>query len=262
MLLTTSFLVVGALACAALVAQRRPHAGVPRLDRAARHQDHVAQRPPRAHHRRDHSPVPTPRRERHVTRRPVDEEAIGVTRRSFLNRALLAGTGVGVAAFASAALGFLWPAPANGFGSKITIGSTADEAAAFATKQPFYNAAAKTYIVAYPKADLDKAEQVPAYAPPILAGMEAGYVALYQTCAHLGCRVPWCQSSRWFECPCHGSKYNAVGEKQGGPAPRGMDRFVFTLSGSDIVVDTGNLVLGPPVGTDTSDQSPAGPPCV
>ena len=36
---------------------------------------------------------------------------------------------------------------------------------------------------------------------------------------------PSATSSRWFECPCHGSQYNQVGEKKGGPAPRGMDRF-------------------------------------
>ena len=75
--------------------------------------------------------------------------------------------------------------------------------------------------------------------------MEQGYVALYQKCVHLGCRVPWCQSSQWFECPCHGSKYNRVGEKQGGPAPRGLDRFVLEVSGGNIIVDTGLLVHRP-----------------
>ena len=33
-------------------------------------------------------------------------------------------------------------------------------------------------------------------------------------------------AAQWFECPCHGSQYNRVGEKKGGPAPRGMDRFI------------------------------------
>ena len=36
---------------------------------------------------------------------------------------------------------------------------------------------------------------------------------------------PSCATSQWFECPCHGSQYNRVGEKKGGPAPRGIDRF-------------------------------------
>ena len=65
-----------------------------------------------------------------------------------------------------------------------------------------------------------------------LPGMEAGVTALYQKCVHLGCRVPECLTSQWFECPCHGSQYNRVGEKKGGPAPRGLDRFAISVSGS------------------------------
>jgi cytochrome b6-f complex iron-sulfur subunit len=193
---------------------------------------------------------------------PVDLEELGVTRRQFFNRSILAGSGLGLGAFGVAALAFLWPGESSGFGGKIAVGSVADANTAIGNKQPFYNATAKTYIVAYPKADLPKAKKVTAYTPPILAGMEAGFVALYQRCVHLGCRVPWCQSSQWFECPCHGSKYNKVGEKVGGPAPRGLDRFVFEVSGGNIIVDTGNLVLGPPIGTNTIDQSPEGPLCV
>jgi cytochrome b6-f complex iron-sulfur subunit len=193
---------------------------------------------------------------------PVDLEELGVTRRQFFNRSLLAGTGLGLGAFGVSALAFLWPGASTGFGGKITVGSTSDIQTAFDAKQPYYNATAKTYIVPYPKADLPNAKKVPAYTAPILAGMEAGYVALYQKCVHLGCRVPWCQTSQWFECPCHGSKYNRVGEKQAGPAPRGLDRFVFEVSGGNVVVDTGNLVLGPPIGTNTTNQSPEGPLCV
>ena len=75
--------------------------------------------------------------------------------------------------------------------------------------------------------------------------MKAGINALYQKCPHLGCRVPNCDSSQWFECPCHGSQYNRVGEKRGGPAPRGMDRFPVTISGGEVTVDTGQIFLGP-----------------
>ena len=112
----------------------------------------------------------------------------------------------------------------------------------------------------YPASALPKAANV--YSPAIFAGMRRGVVALYQTCPHLGCRVPWCQSSQWFECPCHGSKYNAVGEKTAGPAPRGMDRFPVIFSGDTITIDTGNVILGPPIGTDTTGQHAEGPLCV
>lgn len=193
---------------------------------------------------------------------PVDLDELGVTRRQFFNRSILAGSGLGLGAFGVAALAFLWPSAGGGFGGKIAVGSEADAKAAFDNKIPFYNAAAKTYIVPYPKDDLPKAKKIAAYTAPIIAGMEKGYVALYQRCVHLGCRVPWCPSSQWFECPCHGSKYNRVGEKQGGPAPRGLDRFALEVSGGNIIVDTGLLVTGPPIGTNTTGQSPEGAPCV
>jgi cytochrome b6-f complex iron-sulfur subunit len=192
---------------------------------------------------------------------PTDQE-IGVTRRQFFNRSLLAGAALGLSAFGASALAYLWPSSsAAGFGRKIAVGSVADVQAAFTKKEPYYNATAKTYMVPYPKADIPKAKKVANYAP-VLAGMEQGYVALYQRCVHLGCRVPFCETSQWFECPCHGSKYNRVGERRGGPAPRGLDRFTFAISGGQIVVDTANIVIGPPVGTDTTGQSPEGAACV
>ena len=94
------------------------------------------------------------------------------------------------------------------------------------------------------------------------AGNALNVRALYQRCPHLGCKPNPCLKNFWFECPCHGSKYNRVGEKQGGPAPRGLDRFPLEVSGGNIIVDTGGLVIGPPIGTNTTGQSPEGAPCV
>ena len=96
----------------------------------------------------------------------------------------------------------------------------------------------------------------------VIAGMEAGIVALYQKCPHLGCRVPECATSQWFECPCHGSQFNRVGEKKGGPAPRGMDRFGVSVANGIVVVDTGSVFGGPPIGTNTTGQEAEGPHCV
>jgi cytochrome b6-f complex iron-sulfur subunit len=91
--------------------------------------------------------------------------------------------------------------------------------------------------------------------------MEAGLIALYQKCPHLGCRVPECATSQWFECGCHGSQFNRVGEKKGGPAPRGMDRFSMEVSGDNFTVDTGTIIEGPPIGTNTTGQEAEGPHC-
>jgi cytochrome b6-f complex iron-sulfur subunit len=191
---------------------------------------------------------------------PVEEEELGLTRRQFFNRGILAGLGIFAAGMGAAMLGFLWPSSAGGFGAQIDVGSEDDAKAEFDKKLPYYNAGARTYIVPYPKDDIEKARAV--YDPLIVKGMEQGYVALYQKCVHLGCRVPWCETSQWFECPCHGSKYNRVGEKKGGPAPRGLDRFPLEVSGGQITVDTGTIVQGPPIGTDTTGQTAEGAPCV
>jgi len=197
---------------------------------------------------------------------PVDEEEIGVNRRQFLNRALGTAIAFGLAGFGAAMLGFLWPLQGlGGFGGTVNIGKLADILAAIdAQQKPFYAAQARTYVVRYPKdnaTDLAAAKKV--YKPAIYKNMsELGIVALYQRCVHLGCRVPFCQTSQWFECPCHGSKYNRVGEKKAGPAPRGLDRFYASMAGDNVVVDTGTIFLGPPIGTNTTGQNAEGPLCV
>ena len=112
----------------------------------------------------------------------------------------------------------------------------------------------------YPDNRADLAEAKKIYKPAIYNDMsELGIVALYQRCVHLGCRVPFCQTSQWFECPCHGSKYSRVGEKKAGPAPRGLDRFYATVEATAVTIDTGNIFLGPPIGTNTTGQNAEGP---
>jgi cytochrome b6-f complex iron-sulfur subunit len=192
---------------------------------------------------------------------PPDAETIGVTRRQFFNRSIVSLFGLGLTSFGGAAIVFLWPSASGGFGSAIRVGKISDikakidEGAGFA-----YYPEGRMWITAYPSAAVEKAKAV--YSPSELSGMEAGVVALYQKCPHLGCRVPQCVTSKWFECPCHGSQYNNVGEKKGGPAPRGMDRFAMTVSGDTLTVDTGTVIQGPPIGTNTTGQEAEGPHCI
>ena len=208
--------------------------------------------------------VPATRGERGVTRwEPVDEEELGVTRRQFLNRGILLTTLLGLGTFGASLLAFLYPSSSAGFGGKIAAGKLSDILAFMTTnKQPFYVPEARTYIQPYPKNALAQAKSSKVYPDYILAGMEQGIVALYQKCVHLGCRVPWCQSAQWFECPCHGSKYNRVGEKRDGPAPRGLDRFQAVIAGGSVTINTGLLAQGPPIGTNTTGQVAEGPHCV
>ena len=201
---------------------------------------------------------------------PPDPETIGVSRRQFFNRTIVMLMSLSLSGFGVACIAFLWPQGASGFGSKIKVGLVSDLLSEIRDNSGFlYKPEGRMWLTEYPNGAVEKA--LATYTPGELAGMTAGQdlgldggiVALYQKCPHLGCRVPECVTSQWFECPCHGSKYNQVGEKRGGPAPRGMDRFAteITADGS-LVVDTGTIIQGPPIGTNTTGQEAEGPNCL
>jgi cytochrome b6-f complex iron-sulfur subunit len=193
---------------------------------------------------------------------PPDPEIIGVTRRQFFNRTIVTLMSVSLGSFGLAVIAFLYPRAGGGFGSKVNVGKLDDIIGGIREGDGFlYRPEARTWLTEYPATALPKAEGI--YAEPILNGMRVGLNALYQKCPHLGCRVPDCKSSQWFECPCHGSQYNRVGEKKGGPAPRGMDRFGITVDATgNVIVDTQVPFNGPPIGTNTTGKEAEGPHCV
>lgn len=194
---------------------------------------------------------------------PPDPEALGVTRRQFLNRSAIGLMGLSLSGFGAAVLAFLWPKAGGGFGSKVKVGTIDDVRTAWESSQPALNFAyyseAQTYVQPYPADALAAAKAV--YKESLHPGLDAGMIALWQKCPHLGCRVPACDTSQWFECPCHGSQYNRVGEKKAGPAPRGLDAFPIEISGQDVIVDTGSVVQGPTPGVNTTNQGQEGPNC-
>ena len=192
-----------------------------------------------------------------------DTEALGETRRAFLNRATVTLMSASLGGFAAALIAFLWKGAEGGFGSKISVGKIDDIIGQIRSARGFlYLPEARSWVTEYPREAISKAEVVYGGQGAVLAGMNAGVVALYQKCPHLGCRVPECSTSQWFECPCHGSQYNRVGEKKGGPAPRGMDRFGVSVNNGVMVIDTGTVFGGPPIGTNTTGQEAEGPHCV
>ena len=195
--------------------------------------------------------------------RPARRAPPPMSRRDFFRRSLVTSLAIFGAQFGGASIAFLWPSLKGQFGSSITAGSVADiKQQIQQTNQPFYYGSGRFYVVPYEGTGKDEATGVD-YELDGYVAPGVGLMALYQRCVHLGCRVPFCEQSQWFECPCHGSKYNRAGEYELGPAPTGLQRFPISVDSSDnLVVDTSILNPGPPRGTDTIHEPPQGPFCV
>ena len=177
----------------------------------------------------------------------VSADEYGVTRRKFFNRAIGAVFGLFMIQFTLASLAFIWPKLKGGFGTPIKAGSVDSlkaEVIQGAKVVPKFVPAAQSWIVPFDMADFEGSsfEETPF----VVAGGESdgvGLMALWQRCVHLGCRVPSCESSQGFECPCHGSKYNRHGEYEDGPAPRNLDRFAVSVDDAgQFVINTGTVV--------------------
>jgi cytochrome b6-f complex iron-sulfur subunit len=188
----------------------------------------------------------------------VTPEESGVSRRQFFNRAITVTFGSFLGMFGLYSLAFFWPKLTGGFGSDVDAGPTETLLAQTVNPDgsvvPVFVPEARAYVVPAPATLSDQFE-----GKSVEAG---GLMALFQRCVHLGCRVPWCATSIGFECPCHGSKYDYIGEYFAGPAPRNLDRFVVEIrDGDHFVIRTGSIIQTPraPV---RSVQYPQGPSCI
>jgi cytochrome b6-f complex iron-sulfur subunit len=156
-------------------------------------------------------------------------------RRAFLTRMWQWGLGLIAVAGAWTSWDILKPGSVAGFGGKIKTVPTSEvpEQGVLAVNE------ARTY----------------------LTQSDGEVIALYWKCPHLSCRAAWCESSGQYECPCHGSVFNRVGEYRSGPAPRNMDRFPVELVDGFIVIDTGTVLTGGPPARETIDEPPLGSSC-
>lgn len=142
-------------------------------------------------------------------------------RRQFVRNAALGAVG-SVTALLGAGFGLLlWPRTTGAFGSELTV--QADDVPAVGAA-PFRNIQGRFFLV----------------------HSDDGLMALYTKCPHLGCTVPYVgppDSQQAFQCPCHGSMYDYVGDRTGGPAPRPMDYMTVTVDEAtgNVAVDTGDI---------------------
>ena len=171
----------------------------------------------------------------------------GINRREFLTYAWACALGLLTLESGLAAYRFMSPRFTPGtFGGEFNLGPAAKLPAT--DHDPQANIAGKFWLI----------------------NTESGPHALYNVCTHLGCLYEWDPSKNLFQCPCHGSQFSREGHYVMGPAPRSLDQFRVKVvdggaelsetkeagdqilapatgpPGSDIVVDTGDRILGLP----------------
>ncbi len=157
------------------------------------------------------------------------------TRRNFLKAGWRYCTGLLAVAAGWTTWELLRPLRASGASGKFKVGNPSEFADGTAT----YNSAGRLWI----------------------ANTGGHLFALSQKCPHLGCRVPFCESSGQFECPCHGSVFDIAGEHVTGPSPRGMDQYALSIENGELFVDLDAKTDGPPPGTRNFYTPAKGPSC-
>jgi cytochrome b6-f complex iron-sulfur subunit len=173
----------------------------------------------------------------------------GMSRRTLIRRSIGAGVGLWLLEVTGGLLGFLWPNLSRGFGGTLTLGdfalvsgNPAVQGVSLSDGAPAYFFQARTFVQL-----IDPTRGFAEGTSTDGEGLNTNVRTLYQRCPHLGCKPNFCTTNYWFECPCHGSRYDRLGVKvlELGPAPRGMDRFAHTIEGGVLTVDTSRITLGP-----------------
>jgi cytochrome b6-f complex iron-sulfur subunit len=188
-----------------------------------------------------------------LTREVLDEmrrgSPAGLSRRQLIRRSLGVGVGLWLLEITGGTIAFLWPNLSRGFGGEVQLGDLATVAGSpavtgFALQDgaPSYYSEARTYVQL-----VDPTQGFTNGSSPDGAGQATNVMTIYQRCPHLGCKPNFCTSNYWFECACHGSRYDRLGIKvlELGPAPRGMDRFAHSVANGQLTVDTSKITLGP-----------------
>ena len=153
----------------------------------------------------------------------------GITRKQFLGRAWWAVAGLLAIEAVGGLVVSLWPKlKAGSFGTKISVASV-EEAQAMPVGTITYFSEQRFY----------------------LSRVEAGFLAIYRKCTHVGCVVPWVPDGTSeddlaakgvFNCPCHGGIFDRYGVVHAGPPPRPLDIFPISIERGELVVDTGTII--------------------
>ena len=174
----------------------------------------------------------------------------GMSRRTLIRRSIGAAVALWLLEVTGGMLGFLWPNLSRGFGGQITLGDQATVSGSPAVQGA--DAVRRRAVVLLAGAHVRPAARLRRAASTTAPARMAR--ATPRTCGRSTSAVrTWAASptsaprNYWFECPCHGSRYDRLGTKiqELGPAPRSLDRFAHTVAGGVLTVDTSKITLGP-----------------
>src|SRR4029077_6247806 len=65
-------------------------------------------------------------------------------------------------------------------------------------------------------------------------GEGEAYEALLLKCTHMGCTPGYNAEQRSFDCPCHGSRFDANGQVINGPAKAPLERYAVTADATTL----------------------------
>lgn len=185
------------------------------------------------------------------------EDSSAISRRTALRRLWLLAGGATVLVAAETCGATLWglyPSQANRFGGPQMVGHKSDFPAALPHELAldsagvFYRAEARAFIVhlsARTEFLLDGSALSDAFwSASITPESDDGsyWLALSQVCPHLGAQMAFLTRCLSFKCPSHGARFHCDGDYLDGPSPRSMDRFPLRFAGSQVIVDTGQLI--------------------
>lgn len=184
--------------------------------------------------------------------------------RTRLTRRSVVLGGVGAAAAVCVGCGTERPASTStteGTGEPLDLGELQSLLDRMGATGRLYLPDARGYLVTYPADKVEAAKA--AYPASLHESLDLGVLLLSQKCPHLGCRVPECNTSGWFECPCHLGRFSGVGEFRDGLATRGMDVIpLVALPEEHVGADLARIEQGLDKEVDVTGQDAAGPHCV
>mmetsp|Transcript_6918 Transcript_6918/g.16479 ORF Transcript_6918/g.16479 Transcript_6918/m.16479 type:complete len:245 (+) Transcript_6918:18-752(+) len=172
--------------------------------------------------------------------KPIDEAAnskisedasLALDRRTLLNCLLVSAAAGGTAATQPANAFLFGPSSASSEGPRTTEALDRSGQPIIASQFLATKSGTERTMVQGLKSD-------PTYLIVTVEGGGLEPYALSAECTHLGCLVPWDPIQKKFECPCHGSQYDARGSVIRGPAPGPLK-----LAKVSTEADTGKILL-------------------